>query len=187
MMQSIQLLKHDRSLSERESDTQNRTFWACFVMDRLIFCGKSQPLVLPMDRMTIHLPVGDLDFAFGKSSSIRYTIRDIYRDPVGLELHNNVDHRYSVLIRGFDICAKVLELVISGGRRQAGMSKPENCPWVSSSPWNILYRDLEKWRTQQCQRLQYPLSPVATHVSLGHGESVAYINLLYFVWSVTLS
>jgi hypothetical protein len=182
MMQSIQVLKRNRSRSERENETQNRTFWACFVMDRLIFCGKSQPLALPLDRMTIYLPVGDLDFAFGTSATVRYTITDIANDETGLELHNTIDHWYSVLVRGFDICASVLEFVMSGGRRQAGMSRPENCPWMPTSPWNARYETLKRWRSHQSQRLQYPLCPVAIHASMGHGESVAYINLLYFVW-----
>ncbi|TVY52771.1 putative transcriptional regulatory protein, partial [Lachnellula cervina] len=181
MMQSIQVLKRDRNYSERERETQNRTFWACFVMDRLIFCGKSQTLLLPMERMTIHLPVGDLDFTFGESSNIRYTNLDIAKDPIGLELHNTIDHQYSVLVRGSDICAKVLEFISSGGRRQPEMSEPDKCPWRTTSPWNFIYENLEKWRSLQCRRLQYPLSPVATHVSLGNGESFAYINLLYYV------
>lgn len=187
MIQSIQVLKRDRNYSEREKETQNRTFWACFVMDRLIFCGKSQTLLLPMDRMTCHLPVGDLDFAFGNTSNIRYTNMDITRNSVGLELHNTIDYQYSVLVRGFDICAKVLEWVISGGRRQPGMSEPENCPWMSTSPWNSIYGNLEKWRSMQCLRLHYPLSPVAIHVSVGNGEPFAYINLLYYVWYVEVS
>jgi hypothetical protein len=64
----VQLL-HTMSKSGDPTDLQleclNRTFWSCYVMDRLIVCGKPQPLTLPLDDMEIRWPVGQRDFAFG--------------------------------------------------------------------------------------------------------------------------
>lgn len=176
-MQSIQILKKDRNLDELELQSLNRTFWACFVIDRLIFCGKSQPLALPIEKMRIHLPVGKLDFAFGKPSSSLYTISDLDHDARAAELHGNIDHCYSVLIRGIEVCAKIFEWVINGGRRQQGMAKQENCPWMTNSPWNILSHELESWRSQQSPQLHYPLNKMSIYISLGYGESAAFVIL----------
>lgn len=183
-MQSLQVLKADNVRTEREHEIQNRTMWGCFVMDRLIFCGKCQPLALPLERMTIHLPIGEQDFAFGRSSGPRYMLTDIQRHA---SIFDSIDNYYSVLVRGFDIWAKILEFVTSGGRRQPGMSALENCPWVEGSPWRKLHDSLGDWRSRQSERLQYPSSSVAVHVSLGHGESFAFVNLIYFVRLVILS
>src|SRR6187402_23089 len=130
MMQALQFRKVEDSQSERESEIHNRTFWGCFIMDRLIFCGKAQPLALPSDKMTIHLPIGEQDFAFGKALSEHHTFKDLQTSPELTHKYGSIDNYYSILIRGFDIWAGILELVTGGGRRRPGMANPENCPWV---------------------------------------------------------
>lgn len=181
MMQSLQVMKVDPPRTEKDDEIYNRTYWACFVMDRLVHCGKSQPYALPLEQMTIHLPIGEQDFAFGVASAPRLTNKDLMANPSmsrDLETTNNF---YSVLVRGFDIWARVLEFVSNGGRRQPGMNKSNNCPWVHGSPWRSIYDSLEDWRSRQSARLKYPSSPVAVQVSLGHGESFAFVNLVYYV------
>ena len=163
-------------LSDLEQEVFNRTFWSCFIMDRLVLCGKSQPFTLPLRQMSIHLPIGDQDFAFGQSSSPRIEISGIHEG-----LHNNIDYSYSILVRGFDIWARILKWVLNGGRRQPGMTVLANCPWTPSSPWRDLYDELDRWRQMQHQRLKFPEVPIAGHVSLGHGEQFAFINLIYYI------
>ncbi|KAH8817122.1 putative fungal-specific transcription factor [Xylogone sp. PMI_703] len=181
MVQSHQILKKDQPLSGIEHEVLNRTFWACYVMDRIVFCGKSQPLTLPLERMSVHLPVSDPDFAFGCFASPHYTINDLEQDTRAAEIHGDMDHCYSILVRGLDVCHKILEWVVNGGRKQSGMTRPENCPWSSNSTWSLLNRYLNTWRSQQSQRLHYPHNPIGVHISMGRGESVAYINLIYYV------
>ncbi|CZT42817.1 uncharacterized protein RSE6_02768 [Rhynchosporium secalis] len=173
MMQSLDVMKPDRGSEVIETEIHNRTFWACFVMDRFIFCGRSQPLALPLDTMTIQLPIGEEDFAFGGVSHAG--------KPMESTGPFTVDEYYTVLVEGFEIWSKVLDLIISGGRRTPGMSQPENCPWVTGSPWKKLLDSVEEWRSQHSDRLRFPASGVAVHVSLGHGEKFAYVNLLYYV------
>ncbi|KAJ5032262.1 uncharacterized protein L3040_008870 [Drepanopeziza brunnea f. sp. 'multigermtubi'] len=179
MMQSIDAMKSDSNRHGRDGEIHNRTFWACFVMDRLIVCGKSQPLALPLEKMAIDMPIGDQDFAFGGSSRIGRTLAaGVPVSPSGIYTMNEY---YWILIKGFDIWSKILDLIISGGRRLPDMSKPENCPWVRGSPWRVLYDSLEEWRGQQSERLRYSETGIAVHVSLGCGEKFAFVNLLYYV------
>ncbi|KAL2072805.1 hypothetical protein VTL71DRAFT_12148 [Oculimacula yallundae] len=173
MMQSLDAMKIERLGELIDNEIYNRTFWACFVMDRFIFSGKSQSLALPVDRMTIELPIGEEDFAFGMTNNSGRSIEAT--GPF------TVDTYYTVLIRGFEIWSKVLDLITSGGRRKPGMSKPENCPWMTGSPWRTLLDSVEEWRSQHSDRLKFPTTSVAIHVSLGHGEKFAYVNLLYYV------
>lgn len=150
-------------------------------MDRLIFCGRGQPLALPLQKMTIHLPIGEQDFAFGQSTAPRIRYKDLDVITAGSDTFDTVDNYYSVLIRGLDIWYRAFDFVVSDGRRRPGMAKPENCPWVESSPWRSIHDSLESWRAHQTCRLRYPSSDVATHVSLGHGEAFAFVNLIYYV------
>lgn len=187
MMQSIDAMRDrtHRQIRHDHSGVHDRTFWACFVMDRLIFCGKSQPLALPLDRMRIDMPIGEQDFAFGQS--LKMGEQPPEDGPVASAQPFTTNEYYNVLIKGFEIWSKILDLITSGGRRLPKMSKPENCPWVSGSPWRILFDGLEDWRAQQSDRLQYPSTSVAVHVSLGYGEKFAFVNLLYYVRSVSSS
>jgi len=58
---------------------------------------------------------------------------------------------------------------------------PDNCPWETESPRNVLYEDLNNWRRPKSERLIYGerLDPV--QVSLGHSEATAYVNLSYYL------
>ncbi|KAF2808118.1 uncharacterized protein BDZ99DRAFT_73562 [Mytilinidion resinicola] len=182
MMQSLETMRGPTRPSELEQEIYNRTFWSCFIMDRLVLCGKGQPFTLPLDQMRIHLPIGDQDFAFGQSSNPRIYIGNIHGD-----MYNTIEYSYSILVRGFDIWARILKWIINGGRRQPGMTLLANCPWTPGSPWKDLYDELDDWRQHQHQRMKYPGVQIAGHVSLGHGEQFAFINLVYYISILFLS
>lgn len=179
MMQSLTEMTKPDSLVELQQEIHNRTFWSCFIIDRSVFCGKSQPLTLPLESMDIPWPLGEQDFAFGQSSGPRYIAN--HPQSLPLDAHNTIDYYYSILVRGFDIWARILKWVIGGGRRQSGMCNSRNCPWVAGSPWRALYDELQAWRQRQNRRICYPETGVEIHVSLGQGESFAFVNLIYYI------
>jgi hypothetical protein len=181
MIQFLTVMKKDRHVDAITSEIENRTFWSCFILDRMIFCGVSQPMVLPLASMNIPFPIGEQDFAFGRSSAPRYTQQDLVEGRMPYEIYNTVDYYYHVLVRGFDIWARVLKFIVEGGRRGPRMSVPQNCPWAASSPWNIIFRDLKAWRQCQSERLRYQESFIVAQVSLGRGEAAAYVNLIYYL------
>ena len=182
MMQSLTIMKKEHHVDAISSEVENRTYWSCVILDRMILlCGVSQPLALPLSSVKIPFPVGEQDFAFGRSSAPRCTPREFVEEKLPLEVYNTVDYYYSVLIRGVDIWARLLKFVIEGGRRMPGMSSPENAPWAPGSPWNIIFEDLKRWRQSQSDRLHYGKNLIPAQVYLGHGEAAAYINLIYYL------
>ena len=182
MMQSLTIVKKDRHIDAITSEIENRTYWSCFVLDRMIFSGVSQPLALPLATMKIPLPLGEQDFAFGHSSIPRRTQKDLVNGNMPSEIYGSVDCYYNVLVRGFEIWARVLQFNIEGGRRMPRMSASENCPWATTSPWNKLFRDAKQWHRCQGERLQYGENSISAQVSLGRGEAAAYVNLIYYLW-----
>jgi hypothetical protein len=144
-------------------------------MDRLVFSGRSQPLTLPLQHMNTHLPVGDQDFAFGQMATPRVDARKLLEGKSDTPI--DMDHYYTVLVLGFDIWARILKWIINGGRRQPGVPPP----WTAGSSWRSLYEELQNWRQLQHSRMRYPETPVAVQISLGYGESFAYVNLIYYV------
>ncbi|KAL1901095.1 hypothetical protein Sste5346_002162 [Sporothrix stenoceras] len=183
MMQSLLVLWRPSSptCSSIEQEERNRTFWGCFIMDRMVFCGQPQPFVLSMYSSNVRWPAGEQDFIFGETKSVdeRDTVprQDAQLPP------SNIDHYYGLLVRGFDIWARVLQFVVNGGRRQPGLCRPENHPWVASSPWRLLYDELQVWRNNTDKRLRYPETAVAGHAALGNGnaEQFAYVSLIYYI------
>lgn len=190
MMQSLHVVWHglgnsqqgSAALTEVENEVHNRTYWSCFVMDRMISCGLTQPLALPVSEMNIHLPIGEEDFAHGKCSIPRVPLKEFNERKDSMDSHATIDYSFSILVRGFEIWARLTKWIMNGGRRQPGMSVPENCPWKPTSPWWSIKEDLENWRKLQDERLCYPNSSVLVNVMFGKGEAFSYLNLLYYLW-----
>lgn len=176
MMQLLNTMPKSGEVTHLQLECLNRTFWCCYVMDRLIVCGKAQPLTLPLSSMDIPWPVGQRDFAFGQASARTYpssTSRDVPCD--------DIDDHYRLLLQGYDIGAQILRWVTGGGRR-----RPDLCPeggviWLEKSTWWSHYSRLQLWRASQGSRIRFPDTPIEAHVSLGHGYAFAYINVLYYL------
>jgi len=168
---------------------QNRTMWACFIMERLISSGTYNPPMLPlaeMEKIKVLRPFSAVEFAFGtdstsQRSSMEQSLATLpNRDSPILD----ITQAFEVLVAGFDIWTHVMTFVLNDGRRAPEMCEPRNCPWVPGSPWSNTRTRLEAWRANQHHRLHYPENLVVAHISLGYGESFTYINLIYYLWSV---
>ncbi len=176
-MQMLNVTQKGGQAKDLHSEICNRTFWSCFVMDRLVFSGKPQPLALPLSSMKVHWPIGQRDFAFGGTSSRTYP-HDI-NDGTGL---GDLDGFYTLLVQGYDIWARVLSWIARGGRRQLSANQEIETPWVPGSTWRSLYDDLETWRGKHRTSIQFPGTAVEVFVSLGKTTQFAYLNLIYHLW-----
>lgn len=176
MMQLLCAMHKPTDLTDLQLECLNRTFWSCYVMDRLVVCGKPQPLTLPLDSMEIHWPVGQRDFAFGQASVRTYPNRTNVNTPC-----DDMDDYYKLLVQGFDIWAQILQWVTGGGRRRPDLCPEGGAIWEGASAWRGLYDRLQGWRGSHGRRIRFPDTAVEVHVSLGHGQAFAYINLVYYL------
>ncbi|KAL7799799.1 hypothetical protein V8C37DRAFT_92584 [Trichoderma ceciliae] len=181
-IRSVQLLSatpKPRDATELQGEIQNRTFWACFVMDRLVFCGKPQPLALPLLSVEAHWPVGQRDYAFGHISSLTYpkTGRGATMNHTQFD---DLDRVYFLLVQGYDIWSKILQWIAGGGRRRPPSARQQTeAPWADGSTWRSLYDELQGWRGQHGTSIRFPDTAVEVHVSLGQAHGFAYLNLIY--------
>ncbi|GLB07648.1 hypothetical protein AtubIFM57258_002996 [Aspergillus tubingensis] len=169
---------------------ENRTFWACFIMERMISSGTYSPPMLPMSEMAnlgITRPLSAVEFAFGPDCPSEqgamgqgFTPRCEGTAPL------DITRSFEVLVTGFDIWTDVMAFVLNDGRRAPGMCAAQNCPWVPESPWGKTRQRLETWRANQHYRLRYPENTVVAHKTLGFGESFTYLNLLYYLSTLML-
>ncbi|KAI1046411.1 hypothetical protein LB505_009131, partial [Fusarium chuoi] len=160
---------------------ESRTYWACFIMDCTINSGTYNPRMLPMSEMhklKVPRPLNYTDFAFGfDGASLDHICTG---DLSGLA------QSFETIAAGFDIYAQAMSFVFNNGRCAPGMCAPENCPWVPGSAWSQCRDRLEEWRKSQHERLCYPQHSVVVHMTLGHGESFIYLNMLYYLSTIML-
>jgi hypothetical protein len=180
MMQLLDSMPKRGNITDLQLECLNRTFWGCFVMDRLVFCGKSQPPSLPLHSMETHWPVGQRDFAFGQACGQTY-LTGGHEKPAENAICNDIDGYYALLVKGYDIWAQILKWITGGGRRRPDLCAGNGIPWSGKSTWRSLYDQLQVWRRSHGSRIRFPDSPVEVHISLGHGHAFAYINLLYYI------
>ncbi|KAF5666695.1 hypothetical protein FCIRC_10105 [Fusarium circinatum] len=163
------------SCGKREtlSELEKRTLWTCFKMDRLLSCGKRRQAMFSDGDMHFSLPVNDTQFLFGQSTQAA-PIDD------SLKVYGPDDHLV-LLIQGLRIWSRVHTWIAEGGRRQPGMTEPEQCPFNETSDWSKMKQDLIKWRESQDTLMKYPATKVSVHAQRGQAERFGYINLVYYV------
>ncbi|KAJ5589827.1 hypothetical protein N7450_003799 [Penicillium hetheringtonii] len=184
----------DSTPNQRESVSfaiENRTTWACFILDRMVSSGTYNPPMLPwseMEKLKVFRPLSAVEFAFGpdlvsQMNGIENNLSTPQREQTALF---DITQSFEVLVSGFDIWAQVMTFIYNDGRRAPGMCAPQNCPWASESPWSKTRHHLQTWRANQHHRLYYPDNSVLAHTTLGYGESFTYLNLLYYICTLML-
>lgn len=181
LMQLIGSIIDPEKTTELQQAINNRTFWSCFVLDRLVFCGKPQPPALPLASIDTHWPSLDSDFAFGTSGIKSFP--GVSFDDSPRFIVEDIDGYFALLVQGIDIWSDILKWVVSGGRRHPDVVISKEMPWSTRSSWRINYQRLQLWRQKHGSRIRFPDASVDGHVSLrgGNGEAFAYVNLIYHV------
>ena len=124
MAQALNLNVEVRQLqSPREKEVRRRTFWACFVVDRLISYSCNKPFTLSFESAQISLPSPATSFAFD----------EVFAGPStkDLVLHANQVSQIGImpfLIKMTHLWGDMAFLHVSGGRRcsKNGPNSPES-------------------------------------------------------------
>ncbi|UKZ74846.1 hypothetical protein TrVFT333_002516 [Trichoderma virens FT-333] len=147
-------------------------------MDRLVFCGKPQPLALPLPSVEVHWPIGQRDFAFGQTTS-RFYPHIEYGTSMDQANYSDLDRVYTLIVQGYDVWSKILQWVAGGGRRRQPVRQQFVSPWERGSIWLSLYEELREWRERHDVCIRFPDTAVEVHASLGQAHGFAYLNLIY--------
>jgi hypothetical protein len=161
-------------------ETTRRTYWTCFLMDRLLACNGSRPRILSLPSPTIPLPSSEDDWELGVpcESPVIYTPTmeesTAPTDRPPLTIHNH----FEIVIRSLDLWSHTCRWVAQGGRKQSAMLSA--CPWEPSSPWHQLVVSLEGLREMLHPRMKFPDTPVTLYMPRRQGERFALNNLIYY-------
>jgi hypothetical protein len=174
----------DIHLEDRETvvkrETTRRTYWTCYLMDRMLTCSGDRPSMTALPRPTIPLPSSEDDFELGVAGEdpVIYTPNANHSTaPTGrplLTIHNH----FEIVIRSLEIWSNTCQWVAQGGRRQPLMHS--TCPWEPSSPWHQIVVSLGGLRKTLHPRMRFPDTPVALYLPRRQGERYAFNNLIYY-------
>lgn len=85
--QGLQLMKEPPQwLPHTEQEERRRTFWSAYLLDKLISCGRSRPLVILDEDCTVQLPCDEHAFQAGESQKTN-TLEQLLR--WNTELHHS--------------------------------------------------------------------------------------------------
>ena len=162
-----------------EREVRRRTFWACFVMDRLNSTGMERPHVLQEDDCLIQLPTDERSFMFEQP-----VITEQLIPSVALETQHN-----SALNMGSTAC--LVRIVALWGRvtkyvNQGGRLKDNVPPWAEKSGFKKLCKELEKWHDELQPWLKYSVENLAAHVAINHAASFVFMHVAYHTVFCTL-
>ncbi|KAA8570685.1 hypothetical protein EYC84_000083 [Monilinia fructicola] len=68
--------KHPARDTAIEKEVRRRTFWSCFIMDRMLSAGKARPTMVESDILRVQLPCSDDQFLFTQSVQTGYLNRE---------------------------------------------------------------------------------------------------------------
>ncbi|KAG0145830.1 hypothetical protein CROQUDRAFT_45306 [Cronartium quercuum f. sp. fusiforme G11] len=183
------LQQHIKEIDVIDLEIRRRTFWNCFLIERLFSDGKERPINLKVSdndlidqenfEFMIKFPCPDNEFIIGRLvSTAKFNAKPL--PPWGPIPKNNViEHEEADLfgqtMRIAEIWSKVLSYVSRGGR-----NKDRRCPWLIDSSFGKLDEQLSDWDSKLPNHLQYSESNLVAHSMIGQGKTYGLMHLLYF-------
>jgi len=155
--------------SPRQKEIRRRTFWACFIVDRLISYSCNKPFTIPFQLAHIQLPCPENVFAFDEA----YTGFGVEN----LELQGNNVSQLGVMpffIAMLRLWGDMALLHVSGGRRRSKFG-----PYVSEGEFYQYQRAIEDFSLSLPPSLTWSAQNYKLHQITGQAQ--AYVNLNFLL------
>ena len=152
----------------RQKEVRRRTFWACFVVDRLISYSCNKPFTISFESAQVQLPCPELNFAFDEIFP-SISAKDLI-------LHANQVSQIGIMpffIKLVDLWGNMAFLHVSGGRRRSkhGPNSPESEFYR--------YRDaIEDFSSSLPQYLSWSPQKYKLHQVTGQAQAFVNFNFL---------
>ncbi|KLU82519.1 hypothetical protein MAPG_01591, partial [Magnaporthiopsis poae ATCC 64411] len=144
-----------------------RTMWSCFILDRMLSCGKERVSAIRSKDMKIRLPCSEMDFDFAEESPTGFlTTTEDERARKGYR-----DSLLGCFIKLVDIWGEISEYSFAGGRAVDG----EAPPWMESTTFARLERRLDGFYAALPPALKLSCANYLKHEN--HQGSSAYVSL----------
>lgn len=169
-----------------EKECRRRTFWSCFIMDRMLSSGKFRPTMIDVKTLRVRLPCSDDQFMFGGNqvkTGFLIEQRLGHDSPSESEAagfsDEGVENRF---IRLVEIFGRFSIYSHAGGRRTEKYP-----PWDERTEFYQLRRDLEHFHRSLPSKLTYTQANLAAHIEMATtAATYASLHTLYFLCLIML-
>ncbi|EPE28343.1 Zn2/Cys6 DNA-binding protein [Glarea lozoyensis ATCC 20868] len=161
-----------------DKEVRRRTWWSCFVMDRMLAAGKCRPTMIDVDKLRIQLPCSDDRFLFKKATRTDVLKANFKRE--GTEPINN-EGVLGWYIRLVEIFGRFSVWSYSGGRRTE--TQP---PWHPSTTFYQIRTDLEEFHHALPPSLTFTPENLSAHIEGPGATAYASLHTLYLLCLIML-
>lgn len=174
------LQRRDR-MTDRE--VRRRTFWGCFIMDRMLAAGKCRPTMITPDKLRVQLPCSDDEFLFVTDVKTGFLSSDWLDDTSmnSISTNNTDDRVLGRYIRLVEIFGRLSEYSYAGGRRTE-----TDPPWNDQTEFFQLRRQLREFNEALPPSLIFTASNLSAHIEKHNATTYASLHTLYSLCLIVL-
>lgn len=172
--------KHPARDTAIEKEVRRRTFWSCFVMDRMLSAGKARPTMVESDSLRVQLPCSDDQFLFTQTVQTGYLNQDFEKVTLtNVKIQEGgVLNRYCRLV---EIWGKLSKWSLHGGRRTETLP-----PWDESTQFFKLSRELEDFYAGLPENLTFSEDNLNAHLEKRNATTYASLHTLVSLCRIML-
>ncbi|PBP28146.1 hypothetical protein BUE80_DR000894 [Diplocarpon rosae] len=164
-----------------EKEVRRRTFWSCFIMDRMLAAGKNRPKMMSVDKLRVQLPCSDDQFLFVRNVQTGFLDSDwLDCGPSPVESVND-DGVLSRYVRLVDIFGRLSEWSYAGGRRTEKIP-----PWDERTQFFQLRQQLKQFHDALPSNLSYTEANLSAHIEKRNATTYASLHILYSLCLIML-
>jgi hypothetical protein len=165
---------HRDTATERE--VRRRTWWSCFIIDRMLSAGKYRPTMISVKQMKVKPPCFDDQFLF-----LRDETTNFWDEPTRADEIVNDDRVFGSYIRLVEIFGKFSEWSYAGGRKTETLP-----PWDSSTQFFKLRQELERFYHNLPSNLTFNKPNLSAHIENRNATTYASMHTLYSLCLIIL-
>ncbi|KAF4632272.1 hypothetical protein G7Y89_g5859 [Cudoniella acicularis] len=161
-------------------EVRRRTWWSCFIMDRMISAGKRRETMIVTDRLRVQLPCSDDQFLFKHDVKTAILNSNWQREIKPGEKIND-DGVLGWYIRLVEIFGRFSEWSYAGGRRTESLP-----PWDKSTEFYKLRHELENFQRALPPNLAFNEANLSAHIEKRNATAYASMHTLYSLCLIML-
>jgi hypothetical protein len=163
-------------------ETKKRTFWSCFILERLLSSGDFRPTIFNLQQIKVTLPVSQHSFVFNRAVRTRFITEqfdaskylpgaastspiassDNGYDPNSIDESGANEAILSRYLKATEVYHAIIEWSCAGGRLNETYA-----PWEERSTWHSLYRAVNSTLDQLPRDLTLTQTNISAHNSSG--------------------
>lgn len=166
------------------AETQRRTIWLVYMMDRCNSSGRNRSSCIRLEDIKVQLPSQEKDFLFGNYRLLLMAFKEAYRCIRDTSKHENLQKLscFAFQIVLFEIWAKIAKWVGEVGGKLEPLP-----PWDLLSAYNLLSEELETFELSLPVHLQFSRFNLEAHIADGSGGDFGYFHCLFFLCRLFLN